>query len=83
MSEKKLQELKEQFEEIKKKLTIAENDLTKSQKVIKDEFGISTIKEAMKLQEKLGSEIDNLEKERDKLICEIEEKLSKIEEDNE
>ena len=83
MSEKKLQELKEQFEEIKKKLTIAENDLSKSQKVIKDEFGINTIKDAMKLQEKLGSEIDGLEKERDKLIEEIEEKLSNIESEDE
>ena len=83
MSEKKLQELKEQFEEIKKKLTIAENDLSKSQKVIKDEFGINTIKDAMKLQEKLGSEIDGLEKERAKLIEEIEEKLSNIESEDE
>lgn len=81
MSDKELQELKEDFEEVKKKLTIAENDLSKAQKIIKDEFKITTIKEAVKLQEKLSKEIDELEEQKKELIDAVRQKLSEIDSD--
>ena len=73
-----LQELKEEYEEVKRKLAVYEDRSEGLIEQLEDE-NITTIKQAEILRKKKKSEIETLTEKRDRLIEKAEERLEQYE----
>ena len=62
---------------LEKNIAIYENDLKRSEEALKNQFGVDDVEMALEKVEELNSKLPELQEERDGLIVEIKEYLSK------